>query len=389
MADLNADVLIVGGGIAGPALAAALHDSGLRVVLIERSAAPLDTARGDHLQPRSVEILESWGVLSGFLSRGAEKRGGTVWYDSTGTPLLDADVTGLDIAHPYFLFLNHELIGDALMEAASRSNDFKLLRPIRKWRIDSHSAKHTRVDVTMSDGMSLRINARILVGADGRNSTVRRSIGIEAASDRYERPVNVFFGRYSSKPTGNHLSAWIGEKGILALIPRIGGGCKLGVASDPRHVMHWRNANAPELAEKLAPLAATLPVRDLHYGGVYPPLRVSADRWVSDNTVLVGDACHAMHPAQSQGMNVSIRCVNRLARILANAGDAPQVALQEYERDVRPLIDPVLESNHRAGVLFDSTDGEQLLRFAQKLREIGANVEATRQYAQRSAGYLT
>jgi 2-polyprenyl-6-methoxyphenol hydroxylase-like FAD-dependent oxidoreductase len=57
------DVLIVGGGIAGAALACALSDTGLSILLIDRSDRPLDTARGDHLQPRTLEILREWGIL--------------------------------------------------------------------------------------------------------------------------------------------------------------------------------------------------------------------------------------------------------------------------------------------------------------------------------------
>ncbi|MGI9238604.1 MAG: FAD-dependent oxidoreductase [Woeseiaceae bacterium] len=387
MADLSADVLIVGGGIAGPALAAALHDSGLKIVLLERSALPLDTARGDHLQPRSIEILDSWGALPDFLSRGAERRSGTSWYSRSGTKLLDASVSDLDIAHPYFLFLNHEKIGEALFAAAARSNDFELLRPIRDWQIVSRSENFSSIEVTQDDRPPVQIDARIVVGADGRNSRVRRLAEIDATSERYERPVNVFFGHYTTPPTGNNLSAWIGEKGILALIPRTGSGCKIGVASSARDVAKWRSTNGEELANMLQPLAANLPVRDVVYGGVYPPIRISASRWVSGDTVLIGDACHAMHPAQSQGMNVSIRCVDRLAHELTESVDAPRKVLENYERAIRPLTESVLEENHRAGMLFDSTDSEQLLQFADKLRHIGDDAEATRQYSLRTAGY--
>lgn len=75
----DVDVLIVGGGIAGPALAAALAPHQLRVGLVERNPGPLDTARGDHLQPRAVELLDAWGALDEILRLGAEQRHGTIW----------------------------------------------------------------------------------------------------------------------------------------------------------------------------------------------------------------------------------------------------------------------------------------------------------------------
>ena len=76
---VTADVLIVGGGIAGPALAARLAPTGWNIILIERNAAAIDTARGDHLQPYIAELLDRWGLLERFMAAGAEKRKGTVW----------------------------------------------------------------------------------------------------------------------------------------------------------------------------------------------------------------------------------------------------------------------------------------------------------------------
>lgn len=81
---LQTDVLIIGGGIAGPAVAAALRGRGLKTLLIERSAEPADTARGDHLQPRVCEVLDKWGVLPELFKAGAEKRLGSKWLSSAG-----------------------------------------------------------------------------------------------------------------------------------------------------------------------------------------------------------------------------------------------------------------------------------------------------------------
>ena len=91
------DLAIVGGGIAGPPLAAALADSGLRIVLIERSTKPLDTTRGDQLQPSTCEYMERWGVLNMLLACGAEKRLGSRWMTDQGELICETPVDQLDI----------------------------------------------------------------------------------------------------------------------------------------------------------------------------------------------------------------------------------------------------------------------------------------------------
>ena len=77
MADINTDVLIIGGGVAGSAAAYALSKKGYEVLLLEKSEKPQDTARGDHLQPAVCEILGKWDVLDNFFKNGAKKRAGS------------------------------------------------------------------------------------------------------------------------------------------------------------------------------------------------------------------------------------------------------------------------------------------------------------------------
>ena len=64
---VTTDILIVGAGIAGTALAARLAPLGWNITLVERSAAALDTARGDHLQPYTAELLDRRGLLTRFM----------------------------------------------------------------------------------------------------------------------------------------------------------------------------------------------------------------------------------------------------------------------------------------------------------------------------------
>ena len=129
MRTVEADVRIVGGGIAGGALACALKNSGYWVVLVEQRRGLLDTARGDHLQPCNVEALARWGVLNRFFERGAGRRIGHEFRSAAGEVLLGADYSELPIPHPYFLVYNHDLIADTFLEIAREGSDFEIFKP--------------------------------------------------------------------------------------------------------------------------------------------------------------------------------------------------------------------------------------------------------------------
>lgn len=380
------DVLIVGGGIAGPALAAALAPHELRVGLIERESGPLDTARGDHLQPRALEILDSWGALDDIVGLGAEQRHGTIWYDRAGRALMKAMLDQSGLPFPYFLYLNHELINQALLAAAARNPNFDLHRPVVGWDLAGQSTMGSTVEIETGNGI-VAVTAQVLVGADGQNSRVRRLVGIEADIERYRRPISVFFAPYTDRPEGNCLTAYIGSDGVVALVPRTGGICKIGIATDPDELSTWRRLDGAAIRDRLDSIAIDLPIGEPRHVGTYPPVRVTAHQWVKGNAVLLGDACHAMHPAQSQGMNVAIRCADALATALVAGGDDPGRALVTYEQTTRPAVEAVLDDNHRAGSLFDTSASEPIEQFIETLRSMGSNPAATLAYAVTTAGY--
>ena len=92
--EMTADILIIGGGISGSALGAALVNSGHKVICVDQgTGGPLDTSRGDHISPVNVEALANWGVLEHFFAAGATKRIGHQFRSSDGETLLTAEYT--------------------------------------------------------------------------------------------------------------------------------------------------------------------------------------------------------------------------------------------------------------------------------------------------------
>lgn len=390
--DADYDLAIVGGGIAGPALAAAVADAGYRTLLIERSAEPLDTARGDNLQPITCESLERWGALDGMFARGAERRLGARWRMPDGSTVLDVNVDDLPIPHPYFLYLNHELISDVLLERAAHNPNFSLWRPATARVVrDAVAPGRHGLTVEHADGRT-NITAHCIALADGRSSRSRKALGIETRTHNYTNPLLTLFATRTFDDPRNDVHAFLTPSGIVSVVPRTGGQWKIGFPLARDELGKWQDASPMELGHSLTELVPALEGIEPHGAGVYPVAMVNASRWTDGNCVFLGDACHALHPGRSQGMNVALRGVATLAEHLQRgAFPAPVEAvpglLADFEAEHKPPIDARLEDNHARGLEMDRMDAASVERTRQALAKVAASPEATRSYCMNVAGY--
>ena len=175
------DVVVVGGGIAGSALAAVLARNGLEVVVLERQTAFRDKVRG--------EVLCCWGVAEALrleLEKPLLKAGGQyvtrgVPYDEVIAPehaeALAAPLDRLLPEVPGALSVGHPQACEALLQAAAEAGA-DVVRGIGELHVQPGPAPVVRY----TDGAGEHtLRCRLVVGADGRTSTVRRAIGIELA----------------------------------------------------------------------------------------------------------------------------------------------------------------------------------------------------------------
>ena len=120
---------------------------------------------------------------------------------------------------------------------------------------------------------------------------------------------------------------------------------------------------------------------------------VSAQQWVKGNVLFIGDACHAMHPARGQGMNIALRCVDELASALETCGDKPKwdalcQSAHAFETRVAPRIRAIEEENHRQGVLMDEAESMPVSATQDFLRSIAGDAERLHAFRLELAGYL-
>ena len=237
---IKTDVLIIGGGVAGSAMAACLTDKGYKVVLVEKSEKPQDTARGDHIQPFVCEILNQWGVLGDFFDAGAKKRAGSLWFDEFANFLMDANVSKLDIPQPFFMFINHEDISDVFLKFASKDENFSLYRPIINCQHVSTDNDESLYQLILKDKTEHTISTKLVVGADGVASNVARKFELERETFRYKRALAVLFSEDYEADSENNLRTYLTDRGIVTMIPRSKGGCKIGLTIDRSEVKEWK-----------------------------------------------------------------------------------------------------------------------------------------------------
>ncbi|NKB44536.1 MAG: hypothetical protein GKS03_09695 [Alphaproteobacteria bacterium] len=399
MKTLQPDILIAGAGIAGATVAAGLRRRGYSVVHLEASTQPLDTARGDHLGPRVVETLADWNILDAFFAAGAEKRLGAKWLTPEGEVILHSSMDDLPLPHPYYVVLNHDLIASTALDLAINDTayDYTLFRPVAARDITTGAEAHggvSEISITTPEGEAVIIKPRMTIACDGRSSKIRNACEFQIAhSYDYEKPFVVLFGpRGELQDPRNEINSYMSLNGSVGRIPRIGGQWKIGMAINKEDIGRWKSTTSDERKTLLAERAPALGEMETEVAGFYPVIRRETDRWVCGTTVLLGDACHTIHPARGQGMNFGIRCAARLFEFLPEPSEMDDAALvsqrlADYEAAVKPPTDAQLIENHERGLHMDSTGPERVRAEIPMLRAVAADPDVSFRYRMTMAGY--
>ncbi|MHA6198321.1 2-octaprenyl-3-methyl-6-methoxy-1,4-benzoquinol hydroxylase [Pseudomonas wadenswilerensis] len=322
---MRADLLIVGAGMVGSALALALQHSGLEILLLDGS--PLSVQRFDAdapFEPRvsalsaaSQRILERLGAWDGISARRASPYSDMHVWDGSGTGQIHfsaASVHAEVLGH----IVENRVVQDGLLERLHDS-EIGLLANARLERMRRSGDEWL---LTLADGRNLR--APLVIAADGANSAVRRLTGCETREWDYLHHAIVTSVR-CAKP--HQATAWqrFTDEGPLAFLP---------LSRDGKQ--DWCSivwSTTPEQAERLMALPDDAFCAELErafegrLGEVLAadprlcvPLRQRhAKRYVAEGLALIGDAAHTIHPLAGQGVNLGFLDAAVLAEVLLAA----------------------------------------------------------------------
>jgi len=324
------DLLIVGGGLVGASLAAALAPLSFKIAMVEAvpygsRGQPSFDDRATALSEGSRRIFESMGVWSGMAAEAAPIRHIHVSergrLGATRLSAEEAQVEALGWVTP------NRLIGKALMEFIADKPGITVFAPAK---LQSFRADERGVEAIIEAGKSPLLRARLLVAADGAQSEVRRQLGIGGEKWDYAQTAVVCNVRVE-RPEAETAFERFAEAGPVALLPM--GGDKYGfvwvVATDRAPPLLGLDdaAFAEQAAERFGGRFGKF--TQVGKRASYPLSMVRAEAQQAIRTLIVGNAAHALHPVAAQGFNLSVRDVAVLAEVLADArgGDlgAPEV----------------------------------------------------------------
>jgi len=360
------DVIVVGGGPVGASLARAAR--GLAVALLapqRRATRPAPRGGFDSrtyaLSPGNVQFLRDIGAWQAVdETRLAPVRAMRIFGDDGASSIaFDAYRAGV----PELAWIVEDA---ALQEALWRDLAGAVTGDPEKIALSAENA-----NVTLRDGRVL--TSRLVVGADGADSFVRRAAGIAAAGHDYGQAA-VVANFECEKPHRDTAYQWFQQGPVLALLPLPG-----------RQVsMVWSLPSAEaERVLRLEPAALCREVEAASRGALgglkmsaaprsYPLRRLAARRLVAPRVALAGDAGHVVHPLAGQGLNLGLQDVRQLAAVLAAREGRDPGELRLLRRYERARAEPLAAMNIAVGGLFTLFSGKN--EAVSRLRNAGLNL---------------
>ena len=332
---INVDVVIVGAGMVGLTLANLLSKQGKSLAIIDRNipqefdtTQPYD-ARVTAVSPGSQAIFEHVNAWSSMQAKRITPFNRMVVWDAVEGAKINFSAS--DIQHENLGHIVENLvIQTSLHEALQPQTNINWFVPVV---IGNVLTREDHIEMVLDNDQVL--TAKLLVGADGRRSSVRKFAKINYSEKSYQQQGIV--ARVQTEHPHED-TAWqrFLSTGPLALLPLNNGECSIVWSVNDEEANELMELGEHEFAQALTKASG------LHLGNIslcskratFPLVSGQAESMVQPRIALVGDAAHALHPLAGQGANLGFTDAAILAEVLAQTErDIGSVkVLRKYER---------------------------------------------------------
>lgn len=354
----QADVVVVGCGPGGAVLAYLLARSGVDVTLVERAGTFEREYRGFGWTPGVLRLFDEMDLLDTVrdLAHETVSEGVFVLYGEEVTVL---DLDSLETEYPYALMMEQPALLECLVDHANTHDGFSF-RPATTVtdleRDASGSVQGVRARDRATD-QAVRFEARVVVGADGRYSTVRSEAGIDPGL--FESPIDLVWFKLPHGAVNASTQGRIGRDGVLVYFGLGGGDLQVGYLIRDGEWPAIRDAGFDAFRDRVAAIdSETATAIDVHLDGfrdttlldIAPGL---AETWTRDGLLLLGDAAHVASPIGAQGNPLAVEDAVVAHDVLIGAlsesrGTLSDQVLREFEVRRRSSVERVISLQRRS-----------------------------------------
>ncbi len=315
----DCDVAIVGGGIVGATLAAALKDSGLKVIIIEANSLASAAARerGYALSPLSGKIFQGIGVWDAIFPHIGKYR--HIYLSDADHPHIVKFKTA-DLGTNFLGYVaEHNVLLKSLQDFINHNcATIHWLCPAKSCGV-TYQADGAIIEVEV-EGQKRQLRTRLVVGADGARSRIRQWADIKTNGWKYWQSCVTFMITHQA-PRNDIAFERFWPDGPMGVLPLPGNRCHIVWTAPHAEAQVLQNLDEEEFLAKL----------EYYTGGLLGKPTLASDRllfpvqlihcqdYVRSRLALIGDAAHRCHPVAGQGLNLGIRDAAALAQVLWEA----------------------------------------------------------------------
>jgi 2-octaprenylphenol hydroxylase len=315
------DIVIIGGGLVGASFAAALKSSGLTLALVEGQSLPTSSFSAESwdsriyaVTPGNAEFLRQCGAWQKLAMSRVQQVEEMRVFGDTGAEL---DFSAYQVGASELTFIvESRFLQHALWDGLQQQDNLTLLNPARCAELTWHAdAAHLK----LQDGREIK--AKLIVGADGRDSWVRHQAAMPETPTPYHQH-GVVANFNISKPHHGTAYQWFKPDSILALLPLPEKRVSIVWSVSPEKSAELLAMPQEEFCTQVSAASQSM-LGELQL--ITPPaafaLRVlNLAHITKPRLALVGDAAHNVHPLAGQGVNLGFRDARELAAVLLQCG---------------------------------------------------------------------
>ena len=341
--DVKKDIVVVGAGGGGALLGLILARKNIQTIVLEQASGPPAGVRGEILQPNGQRILDKHGLLDQLPGDAVRPVRRFHFRKVGGKRLCTVDYDMLPLPYNRALVMWPNVVQQTVLQVLQTEGPDVLHYGATFKRLLKDDGRISGVEAEV-EGKLVRIRAKLVVGADGPFSMVRKSLGIVAQLHQYEESYLV--AMLDGKDGLDESQYFVGKRTILGIFP--GAGDKVYVfymvssgsvaslkAKGPQFLINEWKAIYPELSQTFETLKDWTQTAYMGTG------RVRAKTWSADGAVIIGDAAHGMNPHASQGRMQAMVDADMLGDIIENCiatGDWSASAVNVFETRRRPQV---------------------------------------------------